>query len=115
MAYACGLLLLAILAYAEVACHSVQFGILHFLAVPIYEAEIFTTEFVDFVDVKYKQKGSMCFHINMILVVDESEMEWKVQASVLSGGIGYNFTILRLTVNPPEVAKVTVVIYGIPR
>jgi len=57
----------------------------------------------------------MCFHINMILVIDESEMEWKGQASVLSGGIGYNFTILRLTFNPPEVAKVTVVIYGIPR
>lgn len=56
MANTCGLLLLAILAYAKVACHSVQFGMLHFLAVPIYETEIFTTEFVDFVDVKYTQK-----------------------------------------------------------
>ncbi|XP_043643411.1 uncharacterized protein LOC122613344 [Drosophila teissieri] len=115
MAYTCGLLLLAILTIAEVTCYCVQFGMMHFLAVPIYETEIFTAEFVHFIDVKYKQKGSMGFHINMILVIDESEMEWNGQASVVSGGIGYNFTTLRLTNIPPKVAKVTVVIYGIPR
>ncbi|XP_039480311.1 uncharacterized protein LOC120444602 [Drosophila santomea] len=114
MAYTCGLLLLAILSSAEVTCNCVQFGMMHFLAVPIYETEIFTAEFVHFLDVKYKQKGSMVFHINMILVIDESEMEWNGQASVVSGGIGYNFTTLRLTYIP-KVAKVTVVIYGIPR
>ncbi|XP_039228021.1 uncharacterized protein LOC120320991 [Drosophila yakuba] len=115
MAYTCGLLLLAILTSAEVTCFCIQFGMMHLLAVPIYETEIFTTEFVHFIDVKYKQKVSMVFHINTILVIDESEMEWNGQASVESGGIGYNFTTLRLTFFPPKVAKVTVVIYGIPR
>nr|XP_044251857.1 uncharacterized protein LOC123003417 [Drosophila takahashii] len=111
----CGLLLLAILSSAEVMCYSIQFGTMHPLAVAIYEFEVFAKHSGDYVDVDFKQKANVCFHINLILVIDESQMEWKGQALILTGGIGYNFTTLRLKYIQPEVARVTVLIYGLPR
>ncbi|XP_036669170.3 uncharacterized protein [Drosophila suzukii] len=115
MFYTRGLLLLAILPSVEVMCYSVQFGTMHPLAVAIYEIEVFSKHSGGYVDVEFKQKAKLCFHINLILIIDESKMEWEGQAFILSGGIGYNFTTLRLTYNQPEAAKATVLIYGIPR
>ncbi|XP_043064214.1 uncharacterized protein LOC122320116 [Drosophila ficusphila] len=111
----CGPWLLAVLLPPELLCYSIQFGMMHHLAVPIYEIEIYSGQFGDYVDVEYKQKSSLSFYINLILVIDESQMEWGGQAAVLTGGIGYNFTTLRLSYVQPEVAKVTVLIYGLPR
>ncbi|XP_041565817.1 uncharacterized protein LOC121467696 [Drosophila elegans] len=107
--------LLPIFLSVQVICYSIQFGIMHSLSVPIYEIEIPSNKCGDYVDVEYKQKANLVFHINLILVIDESQIEWKGQAYILSGGIGYNFTTLRLKYIQPEVAKVNVLIYGIPR
>ncbi|XP_043947901.1 uncharacterized protein LOC122818169 [Drosophila biarmipes] len=110
-----GILLLAILPNVEVMCYSMQFGSMHPLSVPIYEIEVLFKQSGGYADVDFKQKAKMCFHINLILIIDESEMEWKGRAFILGGGIGYNFTTLRLTYNQPEAARATVLIYGIPR
>ncbi|XP_017079235.1 uncharacterized protein LOC108113211 [Drosophila eugracilis] len=115
MSNLCGLWLLALSLFVEVISYSIQFGIMHSLAVPVYEIEVYSSESHDYIDVKYKQKASLYFNINVIFVIDENEMEWKGQASILTGGIGYNFTTVRLTYVQPEVSKVTVLIYGLPR
>ncbi|XP_044316611.1 uncharacterized protein LOC123037890 [Drosophila rhopaloa] len=115
MASMCGQWLLTIFLSVEVMCYSVQFGIMHSLSVPIYEIEIYSNKCGDNVDVEYKQQANSGFHINLILVIDESHIEWKGQASILTGGIGYNFTTLRLKYMQPDVAKVIVLIYGLPR
>ncbi|BFG05052.1 uncharacterized protein DMAD_03874 [Drosophila madeirensis] len=109
------LMLLAILLAGDALGYSVQFGMMHPLAVPIYEAEMCPNKSEKFLDVEYRQKDKLISNINLILVMDEGLVEWLVDASILTGGIGCNYTTLRLSCSQPEEAKVTVLIYGLPR
>lgn len=60
-------------------------------------------------------QGDFIFYINLILIMDESQVEWNGGASIVNGGIGCNFTSLRLLNIQPKVSRVSVLIYGIPR
>ncbi|XP_041448719.1 uncharacterized protein LOC111070973 isoform X2 [Drosophila obscura] len=88
---------------------------MHSRAVPIYEVEMCSNISETFLDVEYRQKDKLISNINLILVLDESQVEWLVEASILTGGIGCNYTTLRLSCSQPEEAKFTVLIYGLPR
>jgi len=53
------------------------------------------------------------------LIFDESALELAVQTEVIKGGIGFNFTTLRMSCfhsdeSDVRIAKVTIVIYGLP-
>ncbi|XP_043066476.1 uncharacterized protein [Drosophila bipectinata] len=106
--------LFVILVPQAVLPHSIQFGMMHYTAVPIFEAEIYTNRSGD-VDVVFKQKGHLIFYINLILIVDESQVEWNGGASIVNGGIGCNFTSLRLLNIQMKVSRLSVLIYGTPR
>ncbi|KRF80452.1 uncharacterized protein [Drosophila virilis] len=101
--------------------YSCQFGYMHPAAVPIYEAEISWDCAVRYM--KYADNAlsgdSIKFTINLILVFDESQPESTIKAAIVQGGIGFNYTTLRLSCAQfadaeSRSAKVTVLIYGLP-
>lgn len=60
----------------------------------------------------------MNFIINLILVFDESHSHATIKTDIIYGGIGFNFTRLRLTYDKYDAAeennaRVTVLIYGL--
>ncbi|XP_017026963.1 uncharacterized protein [Drosophila kikkawai] len=110
--------LLTVLLSVLVAIHgySMQFGRMHRASVPIYDAEFKLNHSADYIDVQFKQKSTaLSFNINMILVLDESDWDRRGRAIILSGGVGVNFTTLRLMYSRPKGGKITVLIYGLPR
>ncbi|XP_015039968.2 uncharacterized protein [Drosophila pseudoobscura] len=108
------LLLSAILLATDAIGYSVQFGMMQSQAVPIYEMSYNISE--TFRTVEITQKDKLISNINLILVLDESQVERVVVATILTGGIGCNYTILQFTGIQPEEspAIVTVLIYGLP-
>ncbi|XP_062135650.1 uncharacterized protein LOC133845265 isoform X2 [Drosophila sulfurigaster albostrigata] len=102
---------------AKIDGFSIQFGYQHPAAVPIHEVEIRWKSgvyYMDFVD-NAKQFN---FRINLILVFDESQLGSGVLTEIMRGGIGFNFTTLRLRSfysdgSKVKSAKVTVLIYGL--
>lgn len=55
-----------ILVPQAVLLHSIQFGVMHHTAVPIFEAEVYSNGTRD-VDVVFKQKVSLCQHLKWSL------------------------------------------------
>ncbi|XP_034107616.1 uncharacterized protein LOC117570225 [Drosophila albomicans] len=104
---------------AKIDGFSIQFGYQHPSAVPIHEVEIRWKSgvyYMDFVDNAKQNKFK--FRINLILVFDESQLESGVLTEIMRGGIGFNFTTLRLRSfhfdgSKARSAKVTVLIYGL--
>ncbi|XP_034478911.1 uncharacterized protein LOC117785140 [Drosophila innubila] len=105
---------------SEIAGYSIQFGYQHPAAVPIYEVELNWNSpayYISYVDEK-SNWNQLNFIINLILVFDESTLESDVQTDIIQGGVGFNFTTLRLNCFHNDEfelrsAKVTVVIYGV--
>ncbi|XP_064543368.1 uncharacterized protein LOC135431898 [Drosophila montana] len=101
--------------------YSCQFGYMHPAAVPIYEAEIgwnCADRYMKYAD-KAMDGDSIKFTINLILVFDESQSDSTTKTDIVQGGIGFNYTTLRLSCAQfadaePRNAKVTVLIYGLP-
>ncbi|XP_030558475.1 uncharacterized protein LOC115761004 [Drosophila novamexicana] len=101
--------------------YSCQFGYMHPAAVPIYEAEISwdcADRYMKYAD-KALNGDNIKFAINSILVFDERQSESGTKTAIVQGGIGFNYTTLRLSCAQfadaePRSAKVTVLIYGLP-
>ncbi|XP_023032557.2 uncharacterized protein LOC111518847 [Drosophila willistoni] len=101
--------------------YSMQFGYMQAKSVPIYEKEIrenITSNSQHIYDIVYIQEDRLNFKITLILVFDESQVELdceKMFISIYQGGIGYNFTTIRLQYNlylDWQPIKLTILIYG---
>ncbi|KAL7735120.1 hypothetical protein ACLKA6_001985 [Drosophila palustris] len=76
-----------------------QFGRLHPAAVPIYEVKLkwsTSVYYMDYVDEK-PNGDKQNFIINLILVLEESTLDSPVETEIIQGGVGFNFTTLRLS------------------
>ncbi|XP_032590396.1 uncharacterized protein LOC116804999 [Drosophila grimshawi] len=100
--------------------YSFQFGQLHPSAVPIAEVDIaWNCSLFNYMYAEASPiEDEMKFRVNQILVIDDSQLDSKVNATIIHGGFGFNYTILGLSCfqsdkTQPRNAKVTVLIYGL--